>query len=85
MMYSLVFLPGESQGWQRLLGCRLWGHTESDMTSDLAAAQRGAVVPWSFKMRVTMKTRSVVDQGEGIGGRMEWEVGVSRYKLFYKG
>ena len=32
-----------------------------------------------------MKTRSVVDQGEGIGGRMEWEVGVSRYKLFYKG
>ena len=27
-----VFLPGESQGWGSLLGCRLWGHTESDMT-----------------------------------------------------
>ena len=26
-----VFLPGESQGWGDLLGCRLWGHTESDM------------------------------------------------------
>ena len=27
-----VFLPGESQGRQRLVGCRLWGHTESDTT-----------------------------------------------------
>ena len=27
-----LFLPGESQGLQNLVGCRLWGHTESDMT-----------------------------------------------------
>ena len=27
-----VFLPGESQGWGSLMGCRLWGHTESDTT-----------------------------------------------------
>jgi len=27
-----VFLPGESQGWESLVGCRLWGHTESDTT-----------------------------------------------------
>ena len=27
-----VFLPGESQGQRSLLGCRLWGRTESDMT-----------------------------------------------------
>ena len=27
-----VFLPGESQGLGSLVGCRLWGHTESDMT-----------------------------------------------------
>ena len=27
-----VFLPGESQGWQCLVGCRLWGRTESDLT-----------------------------------------------------
>ena len=27
-----VFLPGESQGQGNLVGCRLWGHTESDMT-----------------------------------------------------
>ena len=29
---SPVFLPGESQGRGSLVGCRLWGHTESDMT-----------------------------------------------------
>ena len=27
-----VLLPGESQGWWSLVGCRLWGSTESDMT-----------------------------------------------------
>ena len=27
-----VFLPGESQGRRSLVGCRLWGHTESDKT-----------------------------------------------------
>ena len=27
-----VFLPGESQGWESLVGCRLWGRTESDTT-----------------------------------------------------
>ena len=27
-----VFLPGESQGQGSLVGCRLWGRTESEMT-----------------------------------------------------
>ena len=27
-----VFLPGESQGWGSLVGCYIWGHTESDTT-----------------------------------------------------
>ena len=27
-----VFLPGESQGQRSLVGCRLWGHAESDTT-----------------------------------------------------
>ena len=27
-----VFLPGESQEWGSLVGCRLWGRTASDMT-----------------------------------------------------
>ena len=29
---TLVFLPGESQGWGSLVGCRLWDRTESDTT-----------------------------------------------------
>ena len=29
---TTVFLPGESQGQERLVGCHLWGHTESDTT-----------------------------------------------------
>ena len=27
-----VFLPEEYQGQRSLVGCRLWGHTESDTT-----------------------------------------------------
>ena len=27
-----VFLPGKSQGWGSLVGCHLWGRTESDTT-----------------------------------------------------
>ena len=27
-----MFLPGESQGQGSLVGCRLWGRTEWDMT-----------------------------------------------------
>ena len=33
-----VFLPGESQGWRSLVGCHLWGHTESDTTEANLAA-----------------------------------------------
>ena len=32
MAITPVFLPGESQGHRSLMGCRLWGRTESDMT-----------------------------------------------------
>ena len=35
---TLVFLPGESQGWGSLVGCRLWGLTVTHDWSDLAAA-----------------------------------------------
>ena len=38
-----VFLPGESQGWQSLVGCRLWGHTESDTTEVTWQQQLGYV------------------------------------------
>ena len=32
MATTPVFLPGESQGWGSVVGCHLWGRTESDMT-----------------------------------------------------
>ena len=35
---TTVFLPGESQGQWSLVGCRLWGRRESDMTEVTAAA-----------------------------------------------
>ena len=38
---TLVVLPGESQGWRRLVGCCLWGCTESDITE--AAQQRHVI------------------------------------------
>ena len=38
-----VFLPGESQGWGSLVGCRLWGRTESDTTE----------VTWQYQFAVT--------------------------------
>ena len=35
-----VFLPGESQRRGALLGCRLWGRTESDTTEGLSSSSR---------------------------------------------
>ena len=35
-----VFLPGESQGRGSLVGCRLWGLTESDTTEVLQQQQQ---------------------------------------------
>ena len=35
-----VFLPGESQGQGSLVGCRLWGHTESDTTEATKQQQK---------------------------------------------
>ena len=34
-----VFLPGESQGRQSLVGCKLWGRTESDTTEAVQQQQ----------------------------------------------
>ena len=42
-----VFLPGESQGRGSLVGCCLWGHTESDMT-EVTQWQQQQVVDFFF-------------------------------------
>ena len=40
-----VFLPGGSQGWRSLVGCRLWGHRVGHDWSGLAAAAAAEIVP----------------------------------------
>ena len=42
-----VFLPGESPGWGILVGCRLWGRTELDMTEVTQQQQR---VIWAIRV-----------------------------------
>ena len=37
-----MFLPGEPQGRQSLVGCRLWGRTESDTTEATQQQQQNA-------------------------------------------
>ena len=39
-----VFLPGESQGQGRLVGCRLWGRTESDTTEATQQQQQQSIM-----------------------------------------
>ena len=39
-----VFLPGESQGRESLVGCRLWGHTELDMTEATQQQQQHSLL-----------------------------------------
>ena len=43
-----VFLPGESQGRQSLVGCSPWGHTESDTTE--ATQQQQQQQPYSHRL-----------------------------------
>ena len=40
-----VFLPGESQGRGSLVGCRLWGRTESD-TTEATQQQQQLILTW---------------------------------------
>ena len=39
-----MFLPGESQGWGSLVGCHLWGHTESGTTEATEQQQQQQVI-----------------------------------------
>ena len=47
-----VFLPGESQGRGSLVGCRLWGRTESD-TTDATWQQAACSDPVSYLNLIT--------------------------------
>ena len=51
-----VFLPGESQGQQSLVGWRLWGRTESDTTEAIQLQQQQRVMQIAYPLdgRVTL-------------------------------
>ena len=44
-----MFLPGESQGQGSLVGCRLWGHTESNTTEVTWQQQQQAYTKELYK------------------------------------
>ena len=49
-----VFLPGESQGRGSLVGCCLWGRTESDLAAAAADySLPGSSVKWNFPSKNT--------------------------------
>ena len=52
-----VFLPGESQGGQSLVGCHLWGRTECD----LAAAAVDLQCCVSFRFTTSFKNETTQD------------------------
>jgi len=52
-----MFLPGESQGRGSLVGCRLWGRTESDTTEATEQQQQQQLV----KRKISSKRRKEHD------------------------
>ena len=54
-----AFLPGESQGRGSLVGCRLWGRTESDTTEATYQQQHKRSSPKSRKSRNTWSNRQI--------------------------
>ena len=52
-----VFLPGESQGWQSLVGCHLWGRTKSDTSEVTQQQQQHSTqnMSWSSVLNRLMK------------------------------
>ena len=62
-----VFLPGESQGWGSLVGCRLWGCTESDTTEATQQQQQIVCLGEHYLPVLQMKTWGIRDLPESPG------------------
>ena len=65
-----MFLPGESQGQGSLVGCRLWGCTESDTLKRLSSSSsRGHISPcviWAIKEGLLLFWRDFGSPNQGI-------------------
>ena len=65
-----MFLPGESQGQGSLMGCRLWGHTESDTTErlhSLTHTVKGFGVVNKAEVDVFLELSCFFDDPEDVG------------------
>ena len=78
-----VFLPGESQGQGSLVGCRLWGRTESDTTEATEQQQQQVRTLRSGVLNHVPSATRLVRGGAGL---KPWQadygttVSVSRFK-----
>ena len=70
-----VFLPGESQGWRSLVGCRLWGRKESD-TTEVTSVQFSSVQSlshvWLFATPWTVACQAPLSMGILQARILEW-------------
>ena len=84
-----VFLPGESQGWGSLVGCRLWGHRVGHDGSDSAAAAAALIssVIWlAVLISVIPKELTLILQMCAVlphccDGKMPPKIGVIRMEI----
>ena len=62
-----LLLPGESQGRQSLVGCRLWGHRVGHNWSDLAAAAAAPVAfPTFFNISLNLAIRRLYSEPQSV-------------------
>ena len=67
-----VFLPGESQGRGSLVGCHLWGRTESDMTEAIKQASKVFLFVLNVEYLLYTKTRERERETEFVCF-LQWE------------
>ena len=86
-----VFLPGESQGWGSLVGCCLWGRTESHTTEVTQQQQQQHMRNLKYDTNELICEAEADSQTQradlwlsrgGWGQReVDWEFGISRCSL----
>jgi len=57
-----VFLPGESRGQGSLVGCRLWGLTQSDTTEATEQQQQQHALLWASQVALVVKNPPVISR-----------------------
>ena len=66
-----VLLPGESQGRGSLVGCRLWGHPESDTADAAQQQQQQQPLMNTPSSRATSSAPAVLDRVARVCPRWE--------------